>query len=178
VTVNWNDPAWVAAAVAMLALLVSVWSAALSWKSLRWERLSAESAGRSAEAAERANRLTEQTVLAQQIRPFGIPSGEVVGIPRVEQEPLVEQEPDVSWRIERPSDNRFILRNTGTDIAEHVEVDPSQVGAIARNLPRDAVIRPGEGVDILMMTTWQRPLPNQLYVRWAGQPDWVAVPIR
>jgi hypothetical protein len=50
---------WVTASIAVLALIVSVGSAVLSWKSLRWERLSAEAATRSAEAAERANRLAE-----------------------------------------------------------------------------------------------------------------------
>ncbi|HEX3731329.1 MAG TPA: hypothetical protein VHU91_00145 [Mycobacteriales bacterium] len=89
----------------------------------------------------------------------------------------VERAPDVSWIIEHPEKNRYVLRNTGTDVAEHVEVDPSQVGTIARNLPQDAVIRPGEGTDLLLLGTWQRPLPNQLYVRWAGHPDWIAVPL-
>jgi hypothetical protein len=169
--VNWGDaPAWVAAVVAVLALIISCCSAVLSWKSLYWERLSAESASRSAEAAERANRRTEQTVLAQQLHPFGIPFEEAVGVPSV------ERAPDVSWSIEHPDKNRYVLRNTGTEVAEHVEVDPSQAG-IARNRPKDAVIRPGEGADMLIMGSWQRPVPNQLYVRWAGQPDWVALPL-
>lgn len=172
--VNWGDaPAWVAAVIAGLALIISCCSAVLSWKSLRWERLSAESAARSAEAAERANRLTEQTVLAQRVDLYGIPSAEAVGVPTVEQ-----TAPDVSWQIERPSGgDRYVLRNTGSDVADHVEVDASQAGPIHRNLPQDAVIRPGEGVDMLIKGTWQRPMPNQVYVRWAGQPDWVAVPI-
>jgi hypothetical protein len=170
--VNWGDaPAWVAAVVAVLALIISCCSAVLSWKSLRWERLSAEAATRSAEAAERANRLMEQTVLGQRVQLSGIPSEEAFG------DLTVERAPDVSWHIERPDENRYVLRNTGTDVAEHVDVDPSQVGAITRNLPQDAVIRPGEGVDMLIMGAWGHPVPNQLYVRWAGQPDWAAVPL-
>jgi hypothetical protein len=129
---------------------------------------------RSAEAAERANRLTERAVAAQQrVQLFGIPSEEAFGTPSVE----TELAPDVSWRIERPAENRYVLRNTGTDVAEHVEVDASQAGPITRNLPRDSVVRPGEGVDMLIMGAMGHPVPNQLYVRWAGQPDWVAVPI-
>lgn len=166
-------PAWIAAIVAGLALIISCCSAVLSWKSLRWERVSAEAATRSAEAAERANRLTEQTVLGQRLQAWGIPSEEAFGVPTV----TTERAPDVSWRIERPEGDRYVLRNTGTDIAEHVEVDRSQAPPITRNLPEDAVIRPGEGVDMLMKGTWGHPMPNQLYVRWAGQPGWVAVPI-
>lgn len=30
---------------------------------------------------------------------------------------------------------------------------------------------------MLIAATWGNPIPNQLYVRWSGQPDWVAVPI-
>jgi hypothetical protein len=67
--------------------------------------------------------------------------------------------PDVSWRIERPSEHRYILRTScatpGRDVAEHVEVDASQAGPLTRNLPQDAVIRPGEGVDMLIQGTWE-----------------------
>jgi hypothetical protein len=112
-------------------------------------------------------------VLAQEVRLTGIPSGEAFGTPTVTQ-----TAPDVTWHIERPaSGDRYVLRNTGSQVAEHVEVDASQAPPIHRNLPQDAVIRPGEGVDMLLKGTWQRPLPNQLYVRWAGQPDWLAVPL-
>ena len=139
---------------------------------MRWERVTAEAATRSAEAAERSNRLAELAV-AQRVS-FGIPSEEGLERPEVEAEPA----PDVSWRIERPSDgDRYVLRNAGSEIAEHVEVDTSQAGPITRNLPRDEVIRPGEGVDMLIKGVWGHPMPNQLYVRWSGQPDWVAVPI-
>ncbi len=127
---------------------------------------------RSAEAAERANRLAERAV-EQRVQRFGIPFEEAFGTPTVEP----ERAPDVSWRIERPVENRYVLRNTGTDVAEHVEVDSSQAGPITRNLPQDSVIRPGEGVDMLIMGTFGHPVPNQLYVRWAGQPDWIAVPL-
>lgn len=83
----------------------------------------------------------------------------------------------IAWAIENRSKNNFVLRNTGSDVAERVEVDSTRVG-IARNLPKAAIIRPGEGVDMLLMGSMGRPLPNQLYVRWDGQPDWVVVPLR
>lgn len=155
---NLGDvPGWV-------ALAIAVGSGVLSWRSLRWERLSAEAAGRSAQEAERANRLAER---ALELR--GLPSGEA--------EAPAGIGPDVSWRIERPQGDRFVLRNTGTDVAEHVDVDESQVPPIHRNLPRDAIIRPNEGHDMLLKGTFGHPMPNQLYVRWEGQPEWVAVPL-
>lgn len=165
-TALWSDPAWVAVAVSLVALGVSVWSATLSWKSLKWERTAAQSARRSAEAAERANLLTERALARS----------EATGVERV----VVTASPaDVSWRIERAGKNRFVLRNTGTAIAEHVSVDDQQLaGVITKNLPTDAVVRPGEGVDLLLMGSWQGGgLPNQLYVRWAGSDGYEAVPL-
>jgi hypothetical protein len=162
-------PAWagiVVAVVAVLALIVAGVSATLAWRSLRWERLSAEAAGRSAEAAERANRLTERVLEAR---------GQTLERPE-EQSPSTAA-PDVAWRIENPSKDRFVLRNVGTDIAEHVEVDNTQIDSLTRNLPRDAVIRPGEGIDMLLAAAWGHPLPNQVYVRWEGHPEWEAVPL-
>jgi hypothetical protein len=167
--VDWGDaPAWAATIVAVIALIVSAVAATFSWKSLRWEKLSAEAAGRSAEAAERSNLLAQRALDA---RAAGN-SGELIAT-----EPAACEQLDVHWRIENPSGNRYVLRNVGTDTAEHVEVDASQAGRVTRNLPQDAVIRPGEGADMLIMGTWGHPVPNQLYVRWAGQPEWVAVPI-
>jgi hypothetical protein len=162
---RWSDPAWAAVGVALLALGVAIWSATLAWKSLTWERASAQSARRSAEAAERANLLTERVLAG---------TGSNAAARAATTAPS-----DVSWRIEPAGGNRFVLRNTGTGIAEHVGVDGEQLaGVISSNLPTDAVVRPGEGVDVLLMGTWQGGgLPNQLYVRWAGSDGYQAVPL-
>ena len=103
--VDWGDaPAWGAVIVAVLALIISAASAALAWKSLRWEKLSAEAAGRSAQEAERANRLTERA-LGLQALPTTRGGAE---------QQLDGAKPDVDWRIERPQGDRYVLRNTGT----------------------------------------------------------------
>jgi hypothetical protein len=138
----------------------------LSWRSLGWERLSAEAAGRSAQEAERANRLAQRALELRGPPPTAESSGESQGIG-----------PDVGWRIERPQGDRFVLRNTGAEIAEHVFVDESQLPPIHRNLPVDTVIRPGEGHDMLLKGARGHPMPNQVYVRWEGHPEWFAVPI-
>ena len=181
--IDWTDPAVWAAVTAVVALLVSVWSAALSRKSLRWEQLSAEAALRSAEAAERSNRLAELAVRRQMQElgdigppaPVGSSDDDPDSVePEIEDH---ERPTEVRWRIENPRENRYVLRNIGTETAERVEVDASQAGPINRNLPRDTTIRPNEGHDMLLMPTWGHPLPNQLYVRWSGHPEWTAVPI-
>jgi hypothetical protein len=86
-------------------------------------------------------------------------------------------EPNVRWRVENPDKNCFVLRNVGSDIAENVELDVSRIDAITRNLPRTTVVHPGEGLDIQLIAAWGHSLPRQLYARWAGQDDWVAVPL-
>lgn len=175
-SMNWGDiPGWVALAIATGA-------GVLSWRSLRWERLSAEAAGRSAQEAERANRLAERALELRALPPTdrgpeqdlhlsGIPSEEAFG------EMTVQQAPNVDWRIERPQGDRYVLRNIGTDVADHVDVDETQLPPIHRNLPSDAIIRPGEGHDMLIKGVWGHPMPNQIYVRWAGHPEWKAIPL-
>lgn len=85
---------------------------------------------------------------------------------------------DVRWRVENPDKNCFVLRNIGDGIAENVELDFSRIDAITRNLPKTmTLVHPGEGFDMLLIPAWGHPLPNQLYVRWAGHDAWMAVPL-
>ena len=84
---------------------------------------------------------------------------------------------DVSWRIENPTKNRFVLRNIGNDIAENIEIDVARIDAITRDLPNGASVQPGEGLDMMLIGAWGHPVPNQLYVRWAGHPEWQAIPL-
>jgi hypothetical protein len=85
--------------------------------------------------------------------------------------------PDVDWRIEHRSGSKYALRNTGSDTAEHVYVDESRVPALNRGLPKDTAVPPNDAVDIMLTGSWQSPMPSQIYLRWNGQPDWVAVAI-
>ncbi|MET8798479.1 hypothetical protein ABZV91_18860 [Nocardia sp. NPDC004568] len=155
--------AMASAGVSVVALGTAIYAATNAVKSLKWEQQSAESARRSAEAAERANLLTERALLTGRPTPMAAGStGETV-----------------TWEVEHPGGHRYVLRNTGDVMAEHVSIDASQIVTIARGLPTDAVVRPGEGLDFMMVATWGAPLPNQIYVEW-GDPDnpsRVAVPI-
>ncbi|TPG31660.1 hypothetical protein [Mycolicibacterium hodleri] len=162
----WKDPAWYSLFAAILALIFSVPSAVLSWKSLKWERDSADSARRSAEAAEQANLFTERALALN----AGVDPGEVRALAPASRG-------DVSWQIEHRGGSQYVLRNTGTDIAEHVSVDAEQLGGLARSVPADAVIRPQQGVDFLILATWGHPAPNQLYIKWNDMQEYVAVPM-
>ena len=97
--------------------------------------------------------------------------------PAVGRSSGIARAPNVSWLIENSTKGRFVLRNVGHDVAENVEVDVSRIDAITGDVPSGVSIRTGEGVDMMLMPAWGHPLPNQVYVRWAGQDDWVAVPL-
>lgn len=96
---------------------------------------------------------------------------------RIDGGSVASPQPQVSWRIEYRSGATYALRNIGTDTAEHVSVDASRAPAINRRLPVDASMLPNEAVDIMLKGSMQSRMPNQLYLRWEGQPEWAAVPI-
>ena len=155
---SWRDaPAWAALVFSALALLVSC-------VGLRWEKQSAQAAGRSADEAARANVIAQR---ALDKAPKGVATtgtGE-------------QTAPEVKWRIEKGDGSVYVLRNTGTGTAEHVYVDEARAPRINRRLPSDSVVQPGAGHEMLLRGSWQQPMPNELWVRWAGHDDWVAVPL-
>lgn len=142
--------------VSLLALVTAGVAAFAAWRSMTFEKQSATAARRSADAAETANRLTERALLQ------GVPAN-------------VRASVDVQFILSKAKGSAWVLRNIGTEVAEHVRVEP--IKTIHRGFPTDAVIRPGEGIDLLMSGTMQAPMPNQLYVAWAGQESPVAIPV-
>jgi hypothetical protein len=149
-------PAWI-------ALAISLGSALLSWRVLRWEKQSAQAAVRSADEAARANQIAERALKLK---------GAGRATASDEQAP-----PKVTWRIDKGDGSLYVLRNTGTRTAEHVYVDESRAPRINRRLPSDSVVQPGAGYEMLLTGSWQHPMPTELYVRWAGHDAWVAVPL-
>lgn len=152
--------ATIAAGAACVAIPISIRATIIANRGVRWQRDAADSARRSADAAERANLLTERTLSGD--RP---PT-------------RAESQERVAWRVERHSSNRFVLRNTGTIVAEHVSIDDVGDGLVG-GLPEDAVVHAGEGVDFLIAATFGNPVPNQVYVQWGepGSPFRQAVPM-
>lgn len=83
----------------------------------------------------------------------------------------------VSWQIEPISGARYNLRNTGMSTALGVHVDKSRAPALNRGLPEGRTVIAHDAVQIMLKGSWQSPMPSSLYLRWEGQPEWVAVPI-
>ncbi|WP_131822275.1 hypothetical protein [Mycobacteroides chelonae] len=71
-----------------------------------------------------------------------------------------------------------MLRNTGRVEAQGVEVDLSRIDApLRRRIPAGETIAAGAGWDFMLKGSWSASVPAQLFIRWAGQEDWVAVPM-
>ncbi|CPR79509.1 hypothetical protein PP568_13200 [Mycobacteroides abscessus] len=147
---------WLSAGAAVAAAGVAVGAAFYAWRgakaaerSAEFAKTSAEASTRSADAAEEANRIAKSQL-----------------------------PPDVTWVIEWHRGDTFVLRNTGRVDAQEVEVDISRVGApIRRRLPGGVSIAKGVGWDFMLKGASGAPMPAQLLLRWAGQEDWVAVPM-
>ncbi len=152
--------AWTGAMTGGIALIVSIASAVTSVKSLYWERDSADSARRSAEAAERANMLSERAIER------GFPSATISNAGT-----------EVEWTLSKSGRNRYVLRNIGSATAEHVAVSLGASGVVHRDLPTDAVVRPNEATSFLMLGTWGSPVPDQVWVTWGDHGVEVAVPV-
>lgn len=82
-----------------------------------------------------------------------------------------------TWLIEPIRGARYNLRNISADTAQHVYADISRAPAINRGLPVDRRVLAHDAIQIMLGDSWNSPIPPSLYLRWEGQPEWVAVPI-
>lgn len=161
-------PPEVIAAYVGIAITALVGLAAffVSLRSLGIQQEAVEVAMVTAEAANRANWLAEQRLLAEV-------SGGQLG------EAVKKDRPDVSWLLARRGKNTYVLRNVGSETATHVRIDPESISAIVRALPVDATIRPQESAEFMMVGALGAPVPNEIYVFSEGyeaDPQVVAVP--
>lgn len=179
--------------VAIAALVVSV-------KSLSIQKESARAATISAEAAQRANVLTEQRLqrelehhrdrrsepeAADDAAGWSGPLPEVPaqGGPDAGPAPMTVTAPTdvrdqrVRWTLDRRGRNGYVLRNVGAVIAEEVRIPPEALPPVARNLPESATLRPNESVEFVMVGVWGSPVPNEIPVIWKDNPDGVLVPV-
>lgn len=166
-SIQWGDvPAWVGGAVAVISAGVATWQASEARKarkeSARWAEDSANASVRSADAAERSLALQEAAARAA--------------------EPV-----KVAWRIDLVRNLMYRLRNIGTETATGVTVEDRRGGShlsslpspnpLARNLPEGVDIRANQAHDFVLIPVAEYPLPTEVWIRWDGQPEAIAVAI-
>ncbi|MER6152015.1 hypothetical protein [Streptomyces hirsutus] len=120
-------------------------------------------ATRQAEAQERRAYAIEQTLHAvvrmldesRQGSLDALPSDAAEGVPE--------------WQLSHKRGDAYVLRNVGTAVATGVRVDVGQhPRGLTRALPEDAVVRPQEAVEFLLLAAWGAPRPNSIRVEWDG----------
>lgn len=147
--------------VGAIPAVISVIALTVALRSLKWARTSADAAARSANAAERANLLTERLLERENL------------IARPEDEA-----PDVAWQVENPDGGLYLLRNVGTATAEDVTMPPELLSGIPKHLPAGAIVRPGDAAEFYLFGRLGSPVPHTVYVTWRGRDDPQAVPVR
>ncbi|MDX2642214.1 hypothetical protein PV341_01195 [Streptomyces sp. PA03-1a] len=85
--------------------------------------------------------------------------------------------PAVGWDLQRRGTHAYLLRNWGASTATGVHLERKRTTAIVRNLPENATVRPGESLQFLMVPTFGHPLPGEVWVKWDGQAEPMAVPL-
>ncbi|WP_053666502.1 hypothetical protein [Streptomyces sp. MMG1121] len=85
--------------------------------------------------------------------------------------------PAVGWDLQRRGKHAYLLRNGGAETATGVHLDRHRMSAIVRNVPENATVRSGESVQFLMVPSLGHPLPGEVWVKWDGQEEPVAVPL-
>ncbi|MCD4523949.1 hypothetical protein [Nocardioides sp. cx-173] len=163
-----TDPEVVAiyVGVAVSGVLAAI-AVIISLRSLAIQKESGRAAVISAEAAQRANWLTEQRMLHEVANNQPVTPAQGADLDAGDA-----QEPNVRWSLDRKSKNAFVLRNVGTDVAEEVRIPAEGAAPISRGLPQSATLRPQESVEFLMIGAMGAPVPNEILVTWKGRdPD-------
>lgn len=152
-------PAVGSAGIAFVAAGVAVWQASEARKArvdATYEaQRSADSAARSAHAAEEANALTRQQIEAA-------------------------KPPEVDWRIDPLGSGTYALRNIGTKTAVNAGIETARL-----EYPHLVRVIHGGGCSILrnrsitieIIEEAELPRPAELWVTWDGDPVGIAVPV-
>ncbi|GAA1016969.1 hypothetical protein [Streptomyces thermogriseus] len=165
---------WASSVVALLALLLT---AVQYWQqSKRQAQQKEEQAARDRAQAE-ASQIATRQAEAQERRAYAMEQA-LQRVVRILDEPrqgsldalssdAVEGAP--AWQLAHKQGNAYVLRNVGTAVATGVRVDVGQhPRGLTRALPEDAVVRPQEAVEFLLLAAWGAPRPDSIRVVWDG----------
>lgn len=154
---------WAGVAAAVLTIFLGLWQ---QRRQAKQQEVADGIARRQAEAQERRMLAAEenlQRLIAQ--LPAAIQAHARAQI----DSPPERHAAAVSWELERPKKNVFVLRNSGTEAATGVKVNVGNLPAgMTRRVPEDAVVREQESVEFMMIGAWGAPIPREISVSWDG----------
>ncbi|MGC4759112.1 hypothetical protein [Micromonospora trifolii] len=85
--------------------------------------------------------------------------------------------PPVGWEIRPAGEGRWAMVNIGTVVADKVEIDSERARSVIRAEREPGPVRPGASIPLRSAATYGGPTLREIWVRWFGQPEWVAVPL-
>lgn len=159
--VDWGDaPAWAALVISAVAVVLAT----------RGQRRSNAAADRSALASERSVAASERSAVAAE-QAVAIQAQQVA-------EASAAAAPKVELVIQRGSGSAYLLRNVGQLAATGIVADLAAAGSHADDLPAGIDLVPKQAFKMILEGSFDTPaLPDELWLRWDGQPDFVAVPM-
>ncbi|MFH9428751.1 hypothetical protein ACH4JZ_10785 [Streptomyces sp. NPDC017615] len=162
-----------------IGVLVAVLTVAIGWWQQRRQarrQIEADNiARRHADAAERRALATEEALqrLIERLPPAVQAHAEA----QIAAQP-VRHAAAVSWGLDRPKKNVFVLRNTGSEVATGVHVDVGDhPKGLTRQVPEDAVVRKGESTEFMVLGAWGAPVPREFRVSWEGAGEAAVLPV-
>lgn len=176
-SIDWGDaPAWGALAVSLSAAVSAVLAVRHAKYSASAAKTSAQAAVRQAAAAERQVEVAEAALKLAEEQATTSRTTLATGPARAA---LTSHHapPYVAWWLENPSGQAYVLRNIGTDTARNVKIDESRIRCFLRGDTTAEELPPQASMKILMAGSLAAAKPDELWVRWDGHPEWVAVPV-
>lgn len=85
--------------------------------------------------------------------------------------------PPVGWEIRPGGEGRWAMVNIGTAVADKVEIDSQRARSVIRAESGSGPIRPGASIPLRSAAAFGDPTLREIWVRWEGQPEWIAVPL-
>ena len=170
---DWgNVPAWIAALVALVALVRAWWTGRTA-KAARDRAVEAH-------AIAKSNRDAFDRIADAQQRRAAATERAIAQAAERSDPPPIPPPPTVEFLLEYRGGTQFALRNIGTGRATGVTVDPDFTASIASR-PSGVDLRPMEAVEFVVApSTFDRSAPTELEVTWNEAPGsaLVSVPPR
>ncbi|MFQ6147069.1 hypothetical protein ACLMNJ_29070 [Streptomyces seoulensis] len=163
---------WVGVLVAVLTVAVGLWQ---QKRQARSQKEADDIARRHADAVERRALATEEALqrLVERL-PAAV---RTLAEAQIAAQPVRHAEA-VSWRLDRPKKNVFVLRNTGSEVATGVRVDVGDhPKGLTRQVPEDAVVQRGGSTEFLVLGAWGAPVPHEFRVSWEGGGEPAVLPV-
>lgn len=154
------------AGAAIAGLVLSLLALSQTKRGNQYMKEQADAASRQADAAEAANLRAERNLESEIQRILADAAHDT---------PAPRPRAGVNWEITRTGTIGYVLRNVGDEVATEVKVVTAH--PLARGLPHQAVIHPGQSREFQIVATLGHPTPHEVEVLCDQEPTGRYVPL-